>query len=294
MNFATVAKITQYPSVHQPNNYASFNQPNNYYSISQPYNYTTFIPFETNYSVSQPINASIPQKINNYSFPHYTNCDSIYQNSQSIIKDLLLAQPKENNALIQHTDYHFQNSTEQDQMINEQLMAKNSEISNEGLISQDHYQSGNYEPISQNQIQINNYESLYQFQDNTNVEQRPLIENQMNYNQSQISILNEGNENNTLNELGINEENSYSFNIMDNKVISISNRLDEHKIKQENLNEWFRKAIDELKGFNKEQKEFNKEQKELNKELKELNKKQEDLNQQIFNWMKNLYPWANY
>ena len=105
MNFATVAKITQYPSVHQPNNYASFNLPNNYYSISQHYNYTTSIPFETNYSVSKPINASIPQKTNNYSFPHYTNCDSIYQNSQSIIKDLLSAQPKENNALIQHTDY---------------------------------------------------------------------------------------------------------------------------------------------------------------------------------------------
>ena len=49
------------------------------------------------------------------------------------------------------------------------------------------------------------------------------IEKQLNSNKSEINIPNERNENNTLNELGVNEENSYSFNQMKNKENSKSN-----------------------------------------------------------------------
>ena len=49
------------------------------------------------------------------------------------------------------------------------------------------------------------------------MEQKSSIEKQLNSNKSEINIPNERNENNTLNELGVNEENSYSFNQMKTK-----------------------------------------------------------------------------
>ena len=58
------------------------------------------------------------------------------------------------------------------------------------------------------------------------------IENQLNYNKSEINIPNEINEEDNLNEFGVNEENSYSFNQMKNKEISKSNIFEEHMKKQ--------------------------------------------------------------
>ena len=97
-----------------------------------------------------------------------------------------------------------------------------------------YYKNINCGQISKNQIQTNNYESLYQFQDNTNycegilkgdqnMDLKSSIEKQLNYNKSEINIPNEINEDDNLNELGVNEENSYSFNQMKNKENSKSN-----------------------------------------------------------------------
>ena len=73
---------------------------------------------------------------------------------------------------------------------------------------------------------------------------------------------------NILNEFGSNEEKGYSFNQMNNKIVSIDNRLEEKIIKQDNLNEWFRKAVGELKNTTKEMSETFKEMEKLHKEQK--------------------------
>ena len=71
---------------------------------------------------------------------------------------------------------------------------------------------------------------------------------------------------NILNELGSNEEKGYSFNQMNNKIVSIDNRLEEKIIKKDNLNEWFRKAVGELGNTTKEMGKIFKEMEKLHKE----------------------------
>ena len=162
-------------------------------------------------------------------------------------------------------------------MINEDLVEKNLQInSNEGLFSQLHNQSSNYQTNSQNQIHIYNIDSLYQFQGNTNINLNSSTENQLNPNESEINIPNERNQNYDSNGLDVNGENGYSFNQMNNKLISMNNRLDEHIIKQNNLNEWFRKHVER-------QEKFNEEQEAINQELKDLNKR-------FFAWMQKQFP----
>ena len=233
--YATVTEIVQYPSVHQPNNYASVSLYNNYNSDSQTYNYTTSINNETNNSVPG-LNQyeSLPQKTNNATFPPYNNCDSNYPNSRMIINNSLPPQGIENNALIQ-TDYNFQ-------------------ISNAN---------------SQNQIQTNNIDSLYQIQGNTNINLNSSTENQLNPNESEMNIPNERNQNYASDGSDVNGENGYSSNQINNMLISMNNRFEEHIIKQDSLNEWFRKHVDR--------------QELTNQELK-------DLNERFFAWMQKQFP----
>lgn len=273
--YATVTKIPQNPSAHHSFNYAPANLSNNNFPYSQTCNYITSIINETNNSVPG-LNKyeSLPQKTNNATFPPYNNCVSNYPNSQSFINYSLPPQGIENNALIQ-TDYNFQISNAE--MINEDLVEKNLQInSNEGLFSQLHNQSSNYQTNSQNQIHIYNIDSLYQFQGNTNINLNSSTENQLNPNESEINIPNERNQNYDSNGLDVNGENGYSFNQMNNKLISMNNRLDEHIIKQNNLNEWFRKHVER-------QEKFNEEQEAINQELKDLNKR-------FFAWMQKQFP----
>ena len=58
----------------------------------------------------------------------------------------------------------------------------------------------------------------------------------------------------------------YSFNQMNNKIVSIDNRLEEKIIKQDNLNEQFRKAVGELGNTTKEMGKIFKEMEKLHKE----------------------------
>ena len=85
---------------------------------------------------------------------------------------------------------------------------------------------------------------------------------------------------NILNELGSNEEKGYSFNQMNNKIVSIDNRLEEKIIKKDNLNEWFRKAVGELKN--------------TTKEMEKLHKEQKCLNEKIFEWIKRGFLYSEY
>ena len=243
--FATVTEIPQDPSAHQPTNYAPANLSNNNFPYSQTYNYTTSINNETNNSVPG-LNQyeSLPQKTNNATFPPYNNRDSNYPNSRTIINNSLPPQGIENNALIQ-TDYNFQ-------------------ISNAN---------------SQNQIQTNNIDSLYQIQGNTNINLNSSTENQLNPNESEMNVPNERNQNYASDGLDVNGENGYSSNQMTNMLISMNNRFEEHKIKQDSLNEWFRKAVEN-------QEKLNVRLANTTDELKDLNKKQLDLNNEIFNWLR--------
>jgi hypothetical protein len=237
--YATVTEIPQNPSAHQPTNYAPVNLSNNNFPYSQTYNYTTSINNETNNSVPG-LNQyeSLPQKTNNATFPPYNNCDSNYPNSRTIINNSLPPQGIENNALIQ-TDYNFQ-------------------ISNAN---------------SQNQIQTNNIDSLYQIQGNTNINLNSSTENQLNPNESEMNVPNERNQNYASNGLDVNGKNGYSFNQMNIMFISMNNRFEEHIIKQDSLNEWFRKHVER--------------QEAIIRELKDLNK-------QFFAWMQKQFPEKNH
>ena len=243
--YATVTEIPQNPSAHQYINYAPANLSNNNFPYSQTYNYTTSINNETNNSVPG-LNQyeSLPQKTNNATFPPYNNCDSNYPNSRTIINNSLPPQGIENNALIQ-TDYNFQ-------------------ISNAN---------------SQNQIQTNNIDSLYQIQGNTNINLNSSTENQLNPNESEMNVPNERNQNYASNGLDVNGKNGYSSNKMNNMLISMNNRFEEHIIKQDRLIEWFRKAVEN-------QEKLNVRLANTTDELKDLNKKQLDLNNEIFNWLR--------
>ena len=69
---------------------------------------------------------------------------------------------------------------------------------------------------------------------------------------NEINVPEERYKENILNENGSNEEKGYSFNQINNKIVSISNKLEEKIIKKGNLNEWFRKAVLELQNANKD------------------------------------------
>ena len=79
----------------------------------------------------------------------------------------------------------------------------------------------------------------------------------------------------------------YSFNQMNNKIVSIGNRLEEKIIKQDNLNEWFRKAVGELGNTTKEMGK-------IFKEMEKLHKEQKCLNEKIFDWMQRRFPYPEY
>ena len=268
--YDSVPQTTNYTSITQPINYASTTLPNNYPRVTPPNNYRPVTPPNNYPSVTQPKDYATVTQITKHA--------SIPQNSKTLIKDLMPSQEKNENVLIPPSDYQLALSNEQQQNIIEQHMPNNSQmIYKEGHISQPYNEANNYGKIPEHQVQESNYDPLFQIQGQPN----------------------DGNENAfILNEKGSNEEKGYSYNKLNNKIISTSNRLDEKILQQENLNEWFRKVVLELQNSNKEMgkemnKTFNKIEETFN-ELGKLHKEQKFLNEKIFQWMRGRHTYSEY
>ena len=120
------------------------------------------------------------------------------------------------------------------------------------------------DPLYQFQGQSNDNKTT--FMDYQNIEIKQSKNNKFNSHANEINVPEERYKENILNELGSNEEKGYSFNQMNNKIVSIDNRLEEKIIKQDNLNEWFRKAVGELGNTTKEMGKIFKEMEKLHKE----------------------------
>jgi hypothetical protein len=167
-----------------------------------------------------------------------TKHTSIPQNSKPLIIDLMPSQEKNDRELIPLYDYYSSFSNEP-QQISEQQMPNNSQIFNvEDHISQPYYEANNYAQISQHQVQEKNYDPLYQIQGQTNDNENAFMgqqnmdinlseKNQFNSHANEINVPEERYIENVLNENGSNEEKRYSFNQINNKIFSISNRLEE-------------------------------------------------------------------
>ena len=315
-NYASVTQISNYASIPQPTNYAMTTLPNNYPSVTLPNNYPS-VTLPNNYpQVTLPNNYPSFTLPNNYpqvtrpknyaSDTQITKHTSIPQNSKPLILDLMPQQEKNDRVLIPQSDYHLVFSNEPQQIITDQQMPDNSQIfNNEDLISQPYNEAINYGQISQHQVQESKYDPLYQFQgqlndnkttslDYQNIEIKQSKSNKFNSHANEINVPEESYKENILNEFGSTEEKGYSFNQMNNKIVSIGNRLEEKIIKQDNLNEWFRKAVGELKNTNEDMGKTFKEISETFKEMEKLHKEQKCLNEKIFDWMQRRLPYSEY
>ena len=278
-NHASIPQTTIYDSVPQTTNYASITQTTNYASTTLPNNYPQVTPPNNYRPVTPPNNYPQVNLPKDYAtVTQITKHTSIPQNSKPLIIDLMPPQEKKENVLIPPSDYQLAFSNEQQKNITEQHMPNNSQmIYKEGHISQPYNEANNYGKIPEHQVQESNYDPLFQIQGQPN----------------------DGNENAfILNEKGSNEEKGYSYNKLNNKIISTSNRLDEKILQQENLNEWFRKVVLELQNSNKEMgkemnKTFNKIEETFN-ELGKLHKEQKFLNEKIFQWMRGRHTYSEY
>jgi hypothetical protein len=145
------------------------------------------------------------------------------------------------------------------------------QISNQ-IITSDLHPHNQSSDNSQNQ---QNYEDLFQKSQNQSQYKkiinglRPFNEYQtlINESQSEQYYQSQAHENYNINQLP------------PNKLDKLIDHLNEQILKQNELNEWFKKAVDEQMKVTEEIKKFNEEQKKLNEEMKKLNEK-------IFQWMR--------
>ena len=70
------------------------------------------------------------------------------------------------------------------------------------------------------------------------------------------------------------------------KIDKLCNRINEHILKQNETNDWFRRVVDKLQIANDMQKKANDEQRRANDEQRRANDEQRKFNARIFEWMR--------